>query len=797
MSVVPAIAASRSVVAAHAILRGHVQGLGVRPAIANLAARCRLTGSVGNVTGGVAITIEGDSHDVATFQNKLLDALPREALVEDCAWTEAVGQGCVSFTIRRSSASEQLATPVPIDRAVCKDCLCETLDRQSRRHNYAFTSCTKCGPRFSIITSMPYERSATTMESFPLCALCAREDADPADRRYHAQTNACPDCGPKLWSRDRHGLVTNDQACVLDQAVSAILSGHLVALRGIGGYQLLCDATNGDAVRRLRVAKRRPDKPFAVLVSGSIALEHWADATDPEWNAVTAPGNPITLRSTPPDLALSPEVSRGLSTVGLMLPTTPLHALLATRCNVPLVVTSGNVEGDPLDVDVAEAECSLGEIADLFLHHNRPIAHPLDDSVIRVIADHPVTFRLARGAAPFSLPVTSSIPGLALGGHQKAAIALSNGPAAILGPHIGDLDSLSMRARFETHVDEMLELYGCSPEFIVIDQHPDYFTSRWAQQWNGARIEVAESGLREEPGTSAVAASGSPSFRLAKVRHVVRVQHHHAHIAAAMLDRGWHDREVLGVAFDGTGYGPDGTIWGGEFLLCTLAGFRRVGRLRPFALPGGELAIRQPWRVAISLLAEILTPSDLQAACQRLLPKNVGWEAVLGWQSNHRLAPLTTSAGRLFDGIAALVLQIHEATFEGQPAMLLEDCCRPRENHCYEFPVHTGELFELDWRPAVESVIRDLTAGEPPDRIATRFHHGLAAGIARVCENFQQHPVVLGGGVFQNRTLVEAIADLFPTNRMGLPGRIPPNDGGLAAGQLAIASRVVSSLQNN
>jgi hydrogenase maturation protein HypF len=533
------------------------------------------------------------------------------------------------------------------------------------------------------------------------------------------------------------------------------------------------------------------------MISESSASDHKTDMSLSEWKAMTGAENPVVIRSMLADMTLSPEVSRGLSSVGVMLPTTPLHALLADACRFPLVVTSGNIDGDPLATEVTEAERSLGEIANLFLHHDRPIAHPVDDSVVRLIAGRATTIRLARGLAPLSLAIASSSSGLALGGHQKVAIALSNGAQAVLGPHLGDLDTVSMRNRFEAHVDEMLALYGCSPEFVVVDQHPDYFTSRWIEQFEVPRITVEEAALRREPAIRPMKASPSPRSHLGSVRHLVRVQHHHAHIAAAMIERGWQDREVLGVAFDGTGYGPDGTIWGGEFLLSSLTTYRRVARLRPFALLGGELAIREPWRVALSLVAEVLPTSTLDEACRRFLPPEVAWQAALAAQANRRIAPLTTSAGRLFDGVAALLLQIRRASFEGQPAMLLEDCCDHLERRSYDFSIHPGEVFELDWRPAVEAVVNDLNAGEPPERIAMKFHHGLARGIAMLCEHFPQYPVVLGGGVFQNRLLVEGIADRIPANRLGLPGRIPPNDGGLAAGQLAIATEVISSLRHH
>ncbi|HVJ68928.1 MAG TPA: carbamoyltransferase HypF, partial [Caulifigura sp.] len=573
MTAAEALADWEPVIAAEAILRGHVQGLGVRPAIANLAARCRLRGSVSNIASGVAITIEGAFEDIVKFRNDLQGALPAEAVLEECLWSEGVSRGLTSFAILQLPSRSELTTPIPRDRAVCRECLRDTFDSHSRRRDYPFTSCTKCGPRFSIIESMPYERATTSMRSFRLCSLCTAEYQDPDDRRFHAQTNACAHCGPRLWSRDREGQAVDDSTDALSCAAAEIRRGGIIALLGVGGYQLLCDATNDHAVRRLRVAKRRPEKPFAVMLDGVLAAGLQARSSLTEWAALSGAENPIVIRSTPSEMGLCSGIAPGLSCSGLLLPTTPLHALLAGKCNVPLVVTSGNVDGDPLAVAPEEAERSLADIADLFLHHDRPIAHPVDDSVVRVIADRPVTIRLARGLAPLPLPIPAPPPGLALGGQQKVAIALSNGSQAVLGPHLGDLDSLAMRRRFEAHVEEMLDLYDCRPRFVAIDHHPDYFTSRWVQQLGVPGVDVDESGLRRELIADRLSDADSraePRRCFSDLQQIVRVQHHHAHIAAGMLECGWQNREVLGVAFDGTGSGTDGTIWGGEFLLCTL-----------------------------------------------------------------------------------------------------------------------------------------------------------------------------------------------------------------------------------
>lgn len=803
-------------VAAKGILLGHVQGIGVRPAIAQLATKRGLAGTVCNVGSGVEIVIEGTVSDVDCFRKQLVESLPPHAVVRGCEWSPWAVQGLGEFRIVRRQVAGVLATPVPTDRAVCQKCLRETLDKGERRQGYAFTSCTQCGPRFSIVETMPYERTDTTMQAFAQCKECEGEYSDPGDRRFHAQTNACPKCGPLLWCSDHGGQLAIASDRVVEFAAVLIQSGGIVAIRGLGGYQLVCDATNRDAVNRLRTDKRRPDKPFAVVVANVAESARIATASPSEVDALASIENPIVILRQNDMSGLAPEVSSGLATVGTMLPTTPLHALLVRACGRPLVVTSGNVDGEPLATEPEIAEHDLANVADLFAHHDRPIAHPVDDSVIRVIAGRPVTIRLARGLVPLPLPLDTTLPGLAVGGHQKVTIALCNGSQSVLCPHLGDLDALAMRERFDSHVAEMLGLYACKPEFLVGDLHPDYFTGRWLRRCDGPQVVVGESGMSVHPRAPADVApprSGPSCERLlSEVRHVIRVQHHHAHIAAGMLENGWQDREVLGVAFDGTGYGPDGTIWGGEFLRCTLTSFRRVARLRPFRLPGGERAIREPWRIALSLLVEALPPSELTRTCKALLPTKVPWRWLLDHLSrgsrtgadgsilsdaDSGLSPMTTSAGRLFDGIASLVLQIAASSYEGLPAIRLEDVCEESEPGQYEFTLQEADPIELDWRPVVRQVVEDVHNHVPTTQIAIRFHRGLAAAVALIAERFHQYPVVLGGGVFQNRFLVEQIADLIPAARLGLPGRIPPNDGGLAAGQLAIASRVLESIQRS
>lgn len=744
-----------TIVAWRIMLCGRLQGIGLRPAVANLAHELNLAGTIKNTPQGVVIEIEGGDRQAARFLSELSTHLPPSALIKTRRVEEIAPVFRRGFRIDPSPTAGPMTTHIPPDVAVCAECLREVARLGDRRRDYSFTSCTLCGPRYSIIESMPYDRARTTMAVFDLCPLCRREYQQPVNRRFHAQTNACPNCGPHLWCSDTTGQVVAHHGDSLSVATQAIQQGQIVALRGIGGYQLLVDATCDESVRRLRERKHRVAKPLAILVESLDTARQVAALSAAEQQALAAAENPIVLARARTGSPLANAIHPGLADVGLMLPTTPLHWQLAYACGRPLVATSANQEGQPLAVDIAEAQATLAGIADLWLHHDRPIKHPVDDSVVRVNADRAVTLRLARGLAPCALPLRGDYPLLALGGQQKSAIAVANGSQAVLGPHIGDLDEVSTCQRWAQHVDAVEELYGFEPQALAIDSHPDYFATCWA----------AESGLP-----------------------LIRIQHHHAHAVAAMVEHDWLDRPVLGVIWDGTGNGPDGTIWGGEFLRATASGYERIARLRPFPLPGGETAVREPWRVAVALVKTAI--GDDAAA-------GLTWEGVeparvrqlLAITDRERFSPLTSSMGRLFDGIAALALSTPHSSYEGQPAMLLESACDEQAKGHYELLLRDGQPCELDWRPLVMAVIADRAAGVPPATIAMRFHRALAAIVREVCERFPTLPVVLGGGVFQNRVLVELIAGDWPnsTQPLGLPGRIPPNDGGLAAGQLASA----------
>ncbi len=764
-------------IARRIILEGRVQGFGVRPSIVRLAERLGIAGRVRNRLRGVEMEVHGECDDIAAFEAQLAAVLPEQAIVQrrESEIISIIESSDRSFQIEATPEAGAVRAQVPADVVMCAECLNDVRDQTSRRLEYPLTTCAACGPRFSVITAMPFERDATTLRSFAMCRTCADEYTNSKDRRCHAQTIACPNCGPRVWCVDRQGHCVASQREAIDVVVKALQAGQIVALRGIGGYQLLCDAMSSDAVRRLRSRKQRPSKPLAVLVESLEAAHELAEISAVEVKALTSRANPIVLlrrrmgtlarpscasagtgKSAHPTLA--PEIHPGLRDVGLLLPSSPLHWLIAHHCGRPLVATSGNLEGEPLVVEVAEAESRLASIADLWLHHDRPIANAVDDSVVRVIARCAVTLRQARGFAPQALPEwpwkrNDRTSVLATGGHLKNAFALDNGEQAVLGPHIGDLDREQTRQRFVQQVEQLGRLLGAKPELIAHDLHPGYFTTEWAK----------ELGLRS-----------------------VAVQHHHAHVVAASWEQGWLDREVLGLAWDGTGFGSDGSLWGGETLRCRGSQFERVGSCRPFRLPGGEAAIREPWRVAAVLLREALGETEARAFVSRHLPATEH-ERFFAIAASERFSPQCTSIGRLFDAVAAMVLGISRSEFEGQPAMLLESLCERRAS-TIDF-VDADQDGHLDWRPLVRRVRHDLMSDVPPSRIAEMFHHSLARFAVATARRHPALPIVLSGGVFQNRVLVESLVEQLGPDavRIGLPFTIPPNDGGLAAGQLAVA----------
>ncbi len=739
---------------------GAVQGVGFRPFVWRLARDLGLGGWVRNDPDGVTLEVEGPAAALDAFERRLRDEPPAAARIDKVTSHAVPVEGAAEFAIRESTRGAPPTVRILPDLATCPDCLAEILDPANRRYRHPFTSCTACGPRDSIMLSLPYDRAATTMRGFPMCARCRAEYDDPADRRFHAQPNACPDCGPRLALRDADGGVLAERDDALRGAAEAVRGGHVLALKGLGGFQLVVDARDEAAVARLRARKRRPHKPFAVMPPDQHAMRAHCAVSETEAAALSSAEAPIVLLRRNSGGGIAACVAPGLAELGVMLPTTPLHHLLLRDLGFPVVMTSGNVSGEPLETDEQAALTRLGGIADVFLVHDRPIARPLDDSVVRVIAGRPTVLRAARGIAPVevALPREAPAPTVACGGQLKAAPALATGRRAVLGAHVGDLDTRAARDAFRARLDQLVELHAREPEMAVHDLHPDYAGTRMAQ------------------------ASGLPARA---------VQHHAAHLAACLAENELSP-PLVGVVWDGTGDGGDGTVWGGEVLRLDGDGtIARLAHLRPFRLPGGAAAVREPRRAALGLLHAKLGDAAFETA--EVVQAFSGQERkVLRTALARGLnAPVTTSAGRLFDGLAWL-LRLGEAaqTYEGQAAAQLEAAALgaslPADAPALDLLAGDGPMV-VDWVPLLQwaRAGRDRRdAGE----LSAAIHAALADAIVAVARDVEVSRLALTGGCFQNRVLTElAVARLEAAGIAAIRhGRVPPNDGGLALGQAAL-----------
>ena len=747
-------------------VRGAVQGVGFRPFVYRLASELGLAGWVVNDTRGVFIEVEGERATLEGFRRRLAAEAPPQSAIHSIehAWLPPAGLG--AFEIRHGDGGGEKRAVLLADMATCADCLAETLAPDGRRRRYPFTNCTNCGPRYSIVRAMPWDRPQTTMAGFPLCPECAREYADPRDRRFHAQPVACPVCGPRLSLTDRDGtpLASGDDA--LRRAAGALRAGAIVALKGLGGYQLACDAADETAVQRLRLGKGREEKPFALLCADLAAVRRLCDVPGEAAAALGSRECPIVLLARHAGAPVAPGVAPGLDRLGVMLPATPLHHLLCAEVARPLVATSGNLSDEPIAIDDAEARARLGGIAELFLAHDRPIERHVDDSVGWCVDGAFRLLRRARGYAPMPVRVREPWPAiLAVGAHLKNTVALAVDDQVVVSQHIGDLETPEALGAFERVIADLSRLYAFRPAAIAHDAHPDYASTRWA--------------------LAAAARTGAT---------LVSVQHHHAHLAACLAEHGL-EGPALGVTWDGTGYGDDGTVWGGEFLLGDAAAFVRVAHLRPFRLPGGDAAVREPRRSAIGLLAGALGPSwtsrDDLAAVRAFTPRE---RATLARMIERGVSsPVTTSAGRLFDGFAALLGLAERSTFEGQAAMRLEIAAEGGGKGAYPLdlsPSAPGGPWVLDWGPMLEAALADVARGLPAAVAAARVHGALVGAIVRVAARAGAARVALSGGCFQNRRLTEgALAALTAAGHEVLLHRhVPPNDGGISLGQAAVAA---------
>jgi len=731
-------------------VRGIVQGVGFRPFVYGLAQQLGLSGFVGNDEAGVFAEVEGDPAAVDAFVAGVRERPPSLAVIESITVTAVLPTGCRGFTIAPSHAAAGGRTLVSAGTATCAECLTELRDPTDRRYRHPFVNCTNCGPRFTIVRDVPYDRDTTTMAGFAMCDECAAEYHDPGDRRFHAQPICCPACGPTVR------LDSSAEEPILG-AARRLAAGETLAVKGVGGYHLAVRADDETAVARLRAAKHREDKPFAVMVADLEAVHVLANADAAAEEVLTSRRRPVVLLPRRPEVDVAPSVAPGNRELGLMLPYTPLHHLLLTELGVPLVLTSGNVSDEPIahrDDDAAER---LAPLVDGFLTHDRPIRTRVDDSVVRMARGRPVPVRRARGYAPepVSLDFTVPRPVLACGAEQKTTIALASGRRAFLSTHIGDLENLATLRAFTDAVEHLGRLFDVVPEVVAHDLHPEYLSTKYALD----RDDL-------EP---------------------VGVQHHHAHVASCLAEHGWgpDDGAVLGVAYDGTGFGPDGTIWGGELLLASLRSFRRVGHLEPVGLPGGAAAVRAPWRMAAAWLGSSVPDLALRRR------HDAQWDAVVSL-ARAETTMATSSAGRLFDAVAALVGIRDTTTYEGQAAVELEQRVDPDERASYA--VSAGHGGVLPAGELVAAVVDDVRAGVDAGRIAARFHHGLAdATVRAAAASAGEHGVTtaaLSGGVFVNALLLERVrAGLEHAGlRVLVHERVPCTDGGISLGQAAVAA---------
>lgn len=750
-------------------VEGTVQGVGFRPYVYRLAGDLDLAGWVLNDAHGVLAEVEGEAAAVERFLARLPADAPPLATVERVVTEDVAPSGSGGFEILRSADGGEPEAAVSPDVATCADCLAELFDPADRRYRYPFVNCTNCGPRFTIVRGVPYDRPLTTMAGFEMCPACRAEYDDPRDRRFHAQPNACPACGPTVRLLDPNGESVDSVAA----AARALDAGAIVAVKGLGGYHLACRADDESAVAALRSRKRREDRPFALMTRDLSAAQALVELTGIEQELLLGRARPIVIARRRPDAAVASSVAPRSADLGVMLPYSPLHHLLLADCEASaLVMTSGNVSDEPIAYEDADALARLGGIADLFLTHDRPIHMRTDDSVVRAVASRPpLMLRRSRGWVPASidLPLTARRPLLACGAELKSTFCVAKGRHAWVGHHIGDLRNWETLRSFREGVEHFERVFAVEPAAVAHDLHPDYLSTAYALEREGVER--------------------------------VAVQHHHAHLAACLAEHGERGPAV-GAIFDGAGHGGDGSVWGGELLVGGLDGFERAGSLWPVRLPGGDRAVHEPWRMACAWLSA--TAVDGQPP-PHLLVDGVTpecWEQVAQLCATGLASPLTTSAGRLFDAIAALCGLRATVTYEGQAAAELEGVADELEGvadawerRAYPMPlVERDGLLLLDARATVTAVLADLDADTPPALVSARFHATLAHTTATACEQLAERTglstVVLSGGVFQNRLLLELTAKRLERSRLRVlvPERLPPNDGGISYGQAAIAA---------
>ncbi|MCL6585991.1 MAG: carbamoyltransferase HypF [Anoxybacillus sp.] len=745
-------------------VRGRVQGVGFRPFVFQLAHRYRLAGTVQNNMDGVTIIAEGEEKQLHLFLHALIQEAPRLSRIDEWNVVAIPAQGWQQFSIIKSERKGTSSLVIPIDTAVCDDCLQEMNDPADFRYCYPFINCTQCGPRYTIIEQLPYDRPYTSMKTFPMCNRCQKEYENPLNRRHHAQPIACPTCGPSVMLIDRHGQTWKEEA--IEKAQEFLMAGAIVAIKGLGGYHLACDATNETAVRQLRKRKQRPTRPLAIMAANLAVANQIGEINEKEAQLLTSPEAPIVIVKRKPFTLLAPSISPRLTTVGVMLPYTPLHHLLLDEQTLPLLVmTSANRSGMPILYEDAQAFSELNEIADYFLVHNRSIVHPLDDSVVQWQNGRLDFLRRARGFVPDPLFTTESVHALAaLGGQQKNVFAFGRNQQLFLGPHIGDLQNIDVIHHFLREYEHLRTWLGIQPDAVAVDMHPNYETWNIVKEWDVS---------------------------------VIPVQHHHAHMVACMEDNGLKE-SCFGLILDGTGYGEDGNVWGFELLYGDASYYERLGHLLYTPLPGGEKCIKEPWRTAVGMLGYYFGEKGYEYALQRFPDKQYEIAILKNMIEKGINAPLAGTCGRLFDAVSAFLHVCLHPMYDGEAAIRLSEIID--EENVYEpypFAIRENRLLEIDLADMWLAIIEDVSRNENPVQMAGRFHETVvAASVEMIRRAAKRHRsperrIVLSGGSMHNRYVTKRLVEQLQAAAFTVytHQKVPCSDGGLALGQLMIAAK--------
>ena len=747
------------------IIRGAVQGVGFRPFIYRLATELQLKGFVLNSSSGVFIEAENEKQNLNDFLLRIEKEKPVHAIIQSMEFSFLDSIGYTLFEIRESESNGKTSALILPDIAVCDDCLNEMFDSTDRRYLYPFINCTNCGPRFSIIESLPYDRPNTSMKNFEMCDECKKEYNDPLDRRFHAQPMACHNCGPHVELLTSNGELRSINNNAILETAEKIRQGKIVALKGLGGYQLICRADDEKVIALLRKRKNREGKPFALMFPDLESVKKVCEVFPFEERLLKSPEAPIVLlrRKVNGNRQLVHDsIAPGNPTLGVMLPYTPLHHLLMKELQIPIIATSGNISEEPMCISEEEALHRLNNIADYFLTHNRPIVRHVDDSIVRVMMEREMIMRRARGYAPLPVELnceTEDETYLAVGGHLKNTVALSSGKNVFVSQHIGDLSTQEAFSAFQNTVADFKNLYDAKDVHVVADLHPDYLSTKYAKS---------------------------------NFENVSFVQHHQAHVASCYAENKL-DGTALSVSWDGTGYGLDGTIWGGEFFNFNGSSFHHIAQFRKFPLPGGDLAIKEPKRSAVGLLFEIYGEEIFNRNIEMLNHISVQEKKILLQMLKNKInTPLTSSVGRLFDAVASITCIKQTASYEGEAAMMLEFTAAPNISDCYPFAIFPGEVMIIDWEKMIETILEEMKENISPKIISAKYHNTLVEIICKIAEHKNEEKIVLSGGVFQNAYLLERTVHRLRQNgfKPYWHQRIPTNDGGISLGQIAIAIKL-------